>query len=218
MNSVTPLEANTFVTDIVITNSGGNDTLALHLAKVIETNKTITAINLESNGIEEVGMQALAEAVQKTKTLTELRLTHQKKSIATSAMESFVSGVETNLVTTVCSLQIRDRSLDQRMNKALAANLDLRRRARHEMNRASGKGNTQTLSEIQVRINSLKESEDKIFAVPDSIQFQQLNEEWKEQILCTNLAGSRVEILDLSGCGLKDGFCAQLAALYGARL
>jgi hypothetical protein len=48
------------------------------------------AVNLESNAIDEKGMLALAAAVVETSSLKEIRLTHQSKSIATTALELFV--------------------------------------------------------------------------------------------------------------------------------
>ena len=66
---------------------------------------------MESNGIEEAGMLALADALGASG-LLELRLTHQKKSIATSALETFVAAVETNKVTTVCSLGTYQREME----------------------------------------------------------------------------------------------------------
>lgn len=131
---MTSLNVLQHVTDITITNSGGNDALAIEMAEVIKTNTTVLRLNMESNGIEEAGMLALANALA-VSGLQELRLSHQKKSIATSALELFVAAVEGNKVTTVCSLGMRDKSLDYRLNRALASNLDAVRAARYAPNR-----------------------------------------------------------------------------------
>eukprot|EP00729_Bicosta_minor_P008751 gene8751-3512_t len=198
------------VTDITITNSGGNDALAIEMAEVIKTNTTVLRLNMESNGIEEAGMLALANALA-VSGLQELRLSHQKKSIATSALELFVAAVEGNKVTTVCSLGMRDKSLDYRLNRALASNLDAVRAARHASNVSAGAFKPK-LTAMQLRIEALPASMETKLVLPDDVQFKQLPTKWQEEIFCEKLAASTtVAILDLAGVGLKDEFCTAFA-------
>jgi hypothetical protein len=144
-------------------------------------------------------------------------------------LEALVAAVEANGVTTVCSLDMRDKSLGYRLHQALASNSETRRKARHKQSMVKA-----SLTAIQHRINRLcpkptpnptvgdvdrfgddavvttDEAGETVFSIPDLVEFKQMPIQWQEVTFCEKLGGNcTVKVLNLSGLGLKDAFCIQ---------
>lgn len=78
-------------------------------------NPRITSVNLETNNIGQDGAMALASTLAESTSLAELRLGNQKSIISTDALEALVQAVQENQVTTVCSVDIRDGTMQKRL-------------------------------------------------------------------------------------------------------
>lgn len=139
---VDALSINTVVTDITMSNCGGNDYLAEELADMLLTNTTVTALNLDSNDIRGDGIIALADMLYTNTTLAKLKLANQIKAVPTKALHKMAKAVRENTTITVCSVKCHDATARERLEAALRRNTDLLRQARVRTGSASSAAST----------------------------------------------------------------------------
>ena len=89
-----------------------------------------SAQNLESNSISSGGIEALAEALETNGTLKELKLANQHVSFSGQAEMALARSLEANTSLQRLTIQMRNPHPRELMNKALARNQDLVRKAR----------------------------------------------------------------------------------------
>lgn len=200
------------ITDIIINNCGLTDKVGVQFARLLRTNTTIEELTLEQCDIRETGMAEFAAALGETKTLLELRLQHQfKPNIPTPTIIAFVEAVERNGVTTMCSINQRDKSLKVRFNKALAANKESARLAVHTEWVKAGRPGEQ-FNAVQTEINGLPTSTAAKLSYRDNPMFEAMPKHWINEIFPEKLgANNSVTFLDLAGLELTDTFAKAFA-------
>eukprot|EP00041_Stephanoeca_diplocostata_P032935 m.1073557 g.1073557 ORF g.1073557 m.1073557 type:complete len:426 (-) comp24235_c0_seq3:2172-3449(-) len=202
---------NKYITSVTLVNIGANDAFAEALAVAVSMNPRISSVNLETNTIGQDGVMAIASALAESMSVTELRLGNQKNGISTDALEALVQAVEQNQVTTVCSVDMRDGSMQKRLDDHLRNNMDLVRKERHATNVSMGVF-TPTLTAIQKKIQAFPEDKPDTVDFSDNIQFIQMSNEWKGQKFCSALAlNPSIVKLGLAGLQLKDNFATIFA-------
>eukprot|EP00729_Bicosta_minor_P004718 gene4718-3963_t len=128
------LAENTFITDVVLSNCGGDDFLAEELADIlVEDNRTIKELNLESNDIGSAGFVALADMLKENRTLTRLRLANQIKKVPVIAQHAMAEAVQGNPNIITCSVACHDATAREKMDKAIRKNTDLVREKRRSL-------------------------------------------------------------------------------------
>eukprot|EP00039_Didymoeca_costata_P001967 m.56597 g.56597 ORF g.56597 m.56597 type:complete len:2447 (+) comp11048_c0_seq1:195-7535(+) len=128
---------NTNINEIILTSIGANDFLAQHLAESLMKNTYVTSLNLESNDIYGPGMSAIAALLKQSPSLVKVRLRNQSKPIPTAVLHEIADAVEFNSKITTCSVDCRDATAKERIEKALSRNMDKARRARQGLDQSS---------------------------------------------------------------------------------
>ena len=200
------------ITDIHISNCGLTDKVGVWFARLLRTNTTIVDMSLEQCDIRETGMAEFAAVLATTKTLVELRLQHQfKPNIPTQTIEAFVAAVEANGVTTICSINQRDRSLKVRMDRALAKNKEDARKAEFTKWNAQGRPG-ETYNAVQKEINALPTATMTKLSFKNNPMFEKMPTHWINEIFPEKLAGNKtITSLDLSALELTDTFAFAFA-------
>jgi len=130
-NIADALRGNSFVTHVGLSNVSATDFCVEEIADALETNKTVTSLNLESNNIKHDGIIALAGMLRKNGTLKRLQLRNQAGAISARAQHRLadtIAASNTNML--VCSADFHDATAREKLEKALARNMEACRVAR----------------------------------------------------------------------------------------
>ena len=124
------LQGNTHLTELSFANVGANDFFAEELADYLRDNQLVTTVNIDTNEIYEDGFIALAGMLKKNSTLKKLLCANQSKSVPTRALHKMADMLDVNRTLTTCSIACRDATAREKLEKGLARNAEIARKAR----------------------------------------------------------------------------------------
>ena len=124
------LHGNTHLTELSFANIGANDFFAEELADYLRDNQLVTTVNIDTNEIYEDGFIALAGMLKKNSTLKKLLCANQSKSVPTRALHKMADVLDVNRTLTTCSIACRDATAREKLERGLARNAEIARKAR----------------------------------------------------------------------------------------
>ncbi|KAJ1566595.1 hypothetical protein HK405_009173 [Cladochytrium tenue] len=124
------LATNSHLRELVLENTGLQTAAAVEIANALRVNETLEVLNLDSNNIAPAGIKALAESLEYNRGLRELRLANQRSMAGTDAEQAFARAMAKNTTLTRLSLLFRDVASRGAVDRAIARNRELARRAR----------------------------------------------------------------------------------------
>jgi len=122
------LQANTSCEEVVIANTGVQDSGAIQFAAVLEKNTTMTKLDLGYNKITAVGVEALALALANNTSVLEVKLHRQEKDMGPAAEEKLCVLWETNVTLTRLYATLHSRKFNGDNTRGEVRNKEIMRR------------------------------------------------------------------------------------------
>ncbi|KAI8619883.1 hypothetical protein BC830DRAFT_1101774 [Chytriomyces sp. MP71] len=124
---------NTVLRKLNLSNTKINTQSAICFGKAIQVNSTLEFLGLERNAIGPPGIKAIAVGMAENKGIKDLRLQNQTMSAGTDAEQVLAKAIGKNYQVTKLTISIRDVSSRGVVDRALARNNEVLRRARQSV-------------------------------------------------------------------------------------